>query len=68
VTFPDPALAIAASVGRYWGRNFASTDVPRSAMAIRGEDKITWRPSSEKSPSGLLFDLRFVTVLGSAFS
>lgn len=42
--------------GHYW----ASTDVPRSAATIRGEDKVTWFRSSEKVRRG------FCSVCGSA--
>ena len=34
--------------GHYW----ASTDVPRSATTIRGEDNVTWFSSSEKVRRG----------------
>jgi hypothetical protein len=34
------------------GHVFASTDAPRSAVTIRGEDKVTWYASSEKVRRG----------------
>lgn len=34
--------------GHYW----ASTDVPRAALKIRGEDRLTWYASSEKVRRG----------------
>jgi hypothetical protein len=34
--------------GHYW----ASTDLPRSALTIHGEDKVTWYRSSEKVRRG----------------
>ena len=34
------------------GHYFASTDVPRSAVTIRGEDRLTWYGSSEKARRG----------------
>lgn len=44
------------SSGHYW----ASTDVPRAAVAIDGEDRITWYRSSEKVRRG------FCSVCGSS--
>ncbi|MEJ0022490.1 MAG: GFA family protein [Alphaproteobacteria bacterium] len=34
------------------GHYFASTDVPRGALTVRGEEKITWYRSSEKVRRG----------------
>jgi hypothetical protein len=34
--------------GHYW----ASTDVPRSSVAIQGEDRVSWFQSSEKARRG----------------
>lgn len=42
--------------GHYW----ASTDVPRTALAIEGEDKLTWFQSSERVQRG------FCSICGSA--
>lgn len=42
--------------GHYW----ASTDVARAALTIRGEDKLTWYRSSEKVRRG------FCSLCGSA--
>ena len=42
------------------GHYFASTDVPRSAVTIRGEDKVGWYRSSEKARRG------FCSICGSS--
>ena len=42
------------------GHFFASTDVPRSAVTIRGENQLTWYRSSEKVRRG------FCSTCGSA--
>ena len=42
--------------GHYW----ASTDVPRSALTLKGEDKLTWFQSSERVRRG------FCSICGSA--
>jgi len=42
--------------GHYW----ASTDVPRAALKIEGDDKLTWFRSSEKVRRG------FCSICGSA--
>lgn len=42
------------------GHYFVSTDLPRTALAIRGEDKITWYQSSQKVRRG------FCSVCGSS--
>jgi hypothetical protein len=42
------------------GHYFSSTDVPRSALTIRGEDQVTWYQSSEKARRG------FCSVCGSS--
>ena len=34
--------------GHYW----ASTDVPRAALTVRGEDKLSWYRSSDKVRRG----------------
>lgn len=34
------------------GHVFASTDVPKSALTIRGEDRVTWHQSSDKVRRG----------------
>ncbi|HWA92030.1 MAG TPA: GFA family protein [Rhizomicrobium sp.] len=41
------------------GHYFASTDLPRAALTVRGEDKVTWYRSSEKVRRG------FCSVCGS---
>ena len=45
---------------KHSGHYFASTDVPRSAVAISGEDKVTWFPSSDKARRG------FCSICGSS--
>ena len=42
------------------GHYFVSTDVPRSAVRIQGEDKVTWFQSSERVRRG------FCSVCGSS--
>lgn len=37
---------------KHSGHFFASTDVPRTALTIRGADKVTWFRSSEKVRRG----------------
>ena len=37
---------------KHSGHFFASTDVPRSAVMIRGEEKVSWYQSSEKARRG----------------
>lgn len=44
---------------KHSGHYFASTDVPRSALTIHGEDKVGWFRSSEKARRG------FCSVCGS---
>jgi hypothetical protein len=45
---------------KHSGHVFASTDVPRSAVTIRGEEKVTWYRSSDKARRG------FCSVCGSS--
>ncbi|AKJ06041.1 Gfa-like protein [Archangium gephyra] len=45
---------------KHSGHYFVSTDVPRSAVTIQGEDKIGWFQSSEKARRG------FCSVCGSS--
>lgn len=46
---------------RKWSGNYgAGADVPRSALTIFGEDKVTWYPSSEKVRRG------FCSICGSS--
>ena len=42
------------------GHYFASSDVPRAALTVHGEDKVTWFASSEKVRRG------FCSVCGSS--
>ncbi len=37
---------------KHSGHYFASTDVPKAALTIRGEEKVTWFQSSEKARRG----------------
>lgn len=58
LTAPDGCHCSAC---RKWsGHYFVSTDVPRAAVKIEGEDKITWYQSSEKARRG------FCSVCGSS--
>lgn len=45
---------------KHSGHYFASTDVPRSALTVRGEDKLAWFRSSEKARRG------FCSICGSS--
>jgi len=49
---PGPDACHCRMCRKQSGHVFASTDVPRSAVTIRGEDKITWYRSSEKVRRG----------------
>jgi hypothetical protein len=37
---------------KHSGHYFASTDIPRAALTIRGEDSVTWYQSSDKARRG----------------
>jgi hypothetical protein len=45
---------------KHSGHYFVSTDVPRTALTVQGEDKVTWYRSSEKVRRG------FCAVCGSS--
>jgi hypothetical protein len=45
---------------KHSGHYFVSTDVPRTALTVQGEDKVTWYRSSEKVRRG------FCSVCGSS--
>lgn len=45
---------------KHSGHYFVSTDMPRAAVTIRGEDKVTWYRSSDKARRG------FCSVCGSS--
>jgi hypothetical protein len=49
---PKPDACHCGKCRKHSGHYFASTDVPRSAVSIRGEDKIAWYQSSEKARRG----------------
>lgn len=57
---PGPDACHCSKCRKHSGHYFASTDVPRSALTIRGEDKIGWYQSSEKARRG------FCSVCGSS--
>ncbi len=57
---PGPDACHCTSCRKHSGHVFASTDVPRSAVTIRGEDKIGWYQSSEKARRG------FCSICGSS--
>ncbi len=52
VPLPAPDACHCRKCRKQSGHVFASTDVPKSAVTIRGEDNITWHPSSEKVRRG----------------
>jgi len=49
---PPPDACHCRKCRKHSGHYFASTDVPRSALTIRGADKVTWFQSSEKARRG----------------
>jgi len=49
---PGPDACHCAQCRKHSGHYFASTDVPRAALTIRGEERITWYQSSEKVRRG----------------
>ena len=52
VPLPAPDACHCSKCRKHSGHVFASTDVPRAAVAIRGEDHIAWYTSSEKARRG----------------
>ena len=56
---PNPDACHCTKCRKSSGHFFASTDVPRSALTINGENKITWFKSSEKVQRG------FCSICGS---
>jgi len=52
VPLPAPDACHCSKCRKHSGHVFASTDVPRAAVAIRGEDHIAWYASSEKARRG----------------
>jgi hypothetical protein len=57
---PPPDACHCRQCRKHSGHYFASTDVPRSALTISGEDKLAWFQSSEKVRRG------FCSVCGSS--
>lgn len=57
---PAPDGCHCSACRKWSGHYFVSTDVPRAAVKIEGEDKITWYRSSEKARRG------FCSVCGSS--
>ena len=49
---PAPDACHCNQCRKHSGHFFASTDVPRSAVTIQGEDAVTWFRSSEKARRG----------------
>jgi len=57
---PPPTACHCAQCRKHSGHFEASTDVPRSAVTVRGSEKVTWYHSSEKVRRG------FCSVCGSS--
>lgn len=57
---PPPDACHCSQCRKQSGHFFVSTDVPRSALTITGEDKLNWYQSSEKVRRG------FCSVCGSS--
>lgn len=49
---PPPDACHCSKCRKHSGHYFASTDVPRSAVTIRGEESVRWYRSSEKARRG----------------
>ncbi|MFK8003090.1 MAG: GFA family protein [Polyangiales bacterium] len=49
---PAPDGCHCAKCRKWSGHFFASTDVPRTALTVRGGDQVTWFASSEKVRRG----------------
>ncbi len=49
---PPPDACHCSKCRKHSGHYFASTDVPRSAVTIRGEENVRWYQSSEKARRG----------------
>ncbi|MCK6546140.1 GFA family protein [Myxococcota bacterium] len=52
VPLPGPDACHCTQCRRWSGHVFVSTDVPRSAVTIRGAEHVTWFRSSEKVQRG----------------
>jgi hypothetical protein len=57
---PAPDVCHCTMCRKYSGHYFASTDVPRAALAVHGAENVTWYRSSEKVRRG------FCTTCGSS--
>lgn len=57
---PGPDACHCTQCRKHSGHFFVSTDVPRSALTIRGEENVRWYKSSEKARRG------FCSVCGSS--
>lgn len=57
---PAPDACHCQKCRKQSGHFFASTDVPKAALTVRGEDGLTWHQSSEKVRRG------FCTACGSS--
>jgi hypothetical protein len=57
---PGPDACHCSLCRKHSGHVFASTDVPKSALTIRGEEHVAWYQSSEKARRG------FCSVCGSS--
>lgn len=49
---PGPDACHCTACRKQSGHFFASTDVPRSAVTIRGQEKVSWYQSSDKARRG----------------
>ncbi len=49
---PEASACHCTKCRKHSGHFFASTDVPRSAVTIRGEDNVRWYQSSDKARRG----------------
>ncbi len=49
---PGPDACHCGACRKHSGHYFASTDLPRSAVTIRGEQNVTWFQSSDKARRG----------------
>jgi hypothetical protein len=56
----DPTACHCTKCRKHTGHYEAGTEVPKSALTIKGEDKITWYQSSEKVRRG------FCSICGSS--
>jgi hypothetical protein len=57
---PAPDACHCTQCRKWSGHYFASTDVPREALAVQGEEHVTWYPSSAKVRRG------FCSICGSS--